>query len=100
MSLLSDQEIESLKEAHPKKKVLRMIFLVLGIVIILIGFLFFILGFDFGVILLDMNFSLVIDIIIILIGMIITSKYFIASYHLRENSIVFKRMRDMREPID
>ena len=100
MSLLSNQEIGSLKEVHPKKKILRLIFLVLGLVIILIGFLFFILGFDFEVIILEMNFSIVIDIIIILIGMIITSKYFITSYYLRENSIVFKRMRDMREPID
>ncbi|MHA1104801.1 MAG: hypothetical protein ACTSPN_03670 [Promethearchaeota archaeon] len=100
MNLLSDQEIESLKEVHPKKKILRTIFLVLGLVFVLIGFLFIILGFDFNIIILDLNFSLVIDIIIILIGMIITSKYFIASYYLRENSIVFKRMRNMREPID
>ncbi|MHA1623934.1 MAG: hypothetical protein ACTSWH_02265 [Promethearchaeota archaeon] len=100
MNLLSDQEIESLKEVHPKKKILRTIFLVLGLVFVLIGFLFIILGFDFNIIILDLNFSLVIDIIIILIGMIITSKYFIASYYLRENSIVFKRMRNMRETID
>ena len=100
MSLLSDQEIESLKELHPKKKILRIIFLSVGLVFIFIGFLFIILGFDLNITILDMNFSLVIDIIIILIGMIITSKYFIASYYLRENSIVFKRMRDMREPID
>ena len=100
MSLLSDREIESLKEVHPKKKILRIFFMVLGLVFVLIGFLFIIFGFDFDIILLDINFSLVIDIIIILIGMIITSKYFIASYYLRENSIIFKRMRDMREPID
>jgi len=100
MSLLSNQEIESLKEVLPKKKILRIFFLAIGLVFIFIGFLFFILGFDFDVIILGMNFSLVIDIIIILIGMIITSKYFIASYQLRENSIVFKRMRDMREPVD
>ncbi|MHA1671803.1 MAG: hypothetical protein ACTSV5_14695 [Promethearchaeota archaeon] len=100
MSLLNDQEIEALKEVHPKKKYLRIFFLVLGLIIVLIGFLFIILGFDFDITILDMNFSLIIDIIIILIGMIITSKYFIASYYLRENSIVFKRMRNMREPID
>jgi len=100
MSLLSDHEIESLKEDHPKKKILRIFFLVLGVVFVLIGFLLLIFGFDFNIIILDLNFSLVIDIIIILIGMIITSKYFITSYFLRENSIVFKRMRDMREPID
>lgn len=100
MSLLSNQEIESLKEDHPKKKILRIFFLVLGVVFGLIGFLFLIFGFDFNIIILDMNFSLVIDIIIILIGMIIASKYFITSYYIRENSIVFKRMRDMREPID
>jgi len=100
MSLLNDHEIESLKEDHPKKKILRIFFLVLGVVFVLIGFLLLIFGFDFNIIILDLNFSLVINIIIILIGMIITSKYFITSYYLRENSIVFKSMRDMREPID
>jgi len=100
MSLLKEQEIESLKAIHPKKKILRIFFLAIGLLLICIGFLFLILGFDFDVIIMEINFSIVIDIIIIVIGMIITSKYFITSYYLRENSIVFKRMRDMREPID
>jgi hypothetical protein len=65
-----------------------------------IGFLLIFFSFDFDVVILDINFSLFIDIIIIITGMIFISKYFIASYYIRENSIVFKKMRNMREQVN
>jgi len=99
MSLLSDEDIEKLKENHPIKKLFRITFLFIGIFIIIIGFVLFIIEFDFGITIDDINISLLVDILIIIIGMIIASKYFIAPYYLRENSLTFKKTRDLREPI-
>ncbi|MFX0012110.1 MAG: hypothetical protein ACFE9R_17485, partial [Candidatus Hermodarchaeota archaeon] len=100
MSVLSDTEIDSLKKIHPKKKILRYVFLFIGLLIVIIGFTFLIMGYDFKVTLNGMNLSLFISIFIMIFGGILASKYFIAPYYLRENSIVIKRMRDLREPID
>jgi len=100
MSLLSDEDIEKLKENHPIKKLFRITFLFIGIFIIIIGFVLFIIEFDFGITIDDINISLLVDILIIIIGMIIASKYFIAPYYLRENSLTIKKMRDLREPIE
>ena len=100
MSGLSESEIDRLKEIHPKKKILRYVFLSIGLFIVILGFTFLIIGYDFKITLNGMNLSLFISIFIMLFGGIIASKYFIAPYSLRENSIVIKRMRDLREPID
>ena len=100
MSLLSDEDIEKLKENHPIKKLFRIAFLFIGIFNIIIGFVLFIIEFDFGITIDDINISFLVDILIILIGMIIASKYFIAPYYLRENSLTIKKMRDLREPIE
>ena len=100
MTYLSEKEIENLKLTHPKKRILRFIFLIIGLFIIFLGCLFLFTGFDFEITLNGFNLSLIIDIIIIIFGGIITSKFFIAPYYLRENSLTVKRMRDYREPVD
>ena len=100
MSILSEEDIEKLKETHPFKRILRIIFLIIGIFIIFAGFMLFLNGFDFGIIIEDINISFIIDFIIIILGMIIASKYFIAPYYLRENSLTIKKIRDLREPAE
>jgi hypothetical protein len=100
MSLLTEDEIERLKKTHPIKKIIRLIFLIIGIFIVFIGFLFIFIGFDFGILIDDINISFVIDVIIIILGIIITSKFFIAPYYLRENSLTIKKLRNLREPVD
>ncbi|NHJ20757.1 MAG: hypothetical protein EAX91_07445 [Candidatus Lokiarchaeota archaeon] len=100
MAILSEREIENLKLIHPKKRILRYIFLSIGLLIIFLGCLFTFIGFDFEITLNGFNLSLIIDVIIIIFGGIITSKFFIASYYLRENSLTIKKMRDLREPVD
>ncbi len=99
MSILNESEIDKLKDIHPKKKILRIIFLVIGISLIIAGVLLLILAFDFGVEVSDMNISFLLDILIIVFGMILTSKYFIAPYYLRENSLTLKKLRNYREPV-
>ena len=100
MSYLSEEEIENLKLTHPKKRILRFIFLFTGLLIILLGCIFTFIGFDFEVTLNGFNLSVIINIVIIIFGGIITSKYFITPYYIRENSLTFKRMRDLREPVE
>jgi len=100
MTYLTEDEIENLKLIHPKKRYLRYLFLAIGILIILLGCLFTFLGFDFGLTLNGSNLSLIINILIIIFGGIITSKYYITPYYIRENSLTFKKMRDLREPVE
>ena len=100
MAILSEREIENLKLTHPKKRILRYIFLSIGLLIIFLGCLFTFIGFDFEITLNGFNLSLIIDVIIIIFGGIITSKFFIAPYYLRENSLTIKKVRDLREPVD
>ncbi|MFX0009844.1 MAG: hypothetical protein ACFE9R_05985 [Candidatus Hermodarchaeota archaeon] len=100
MALLSEREIENLKLTNPKRRILRYIFLSTGLLIIFLGCLFAFIGFNFEITLNGFNLSLVIDVIIIIFGAIITSKFFITSYYLRENSLTIKKMRNLREPID
>jgi hypothetical protein len=99
MNILSEEEIENLKKENPKKRIVRIFFLIAGISIFSLGIIFFFLGVDFDLIILDLNFSFVIDILLVIIGMILISKFYIASYYIRENSIVLKKVRDLREPI-
>ena len=100
MTYLTDEEIENLKLVHPKKRYLRYFFLAIGILIIFVGCLFTFLGFDFGITLNGSNLSLIVNILIIIFGGIITSKYYITPYYIRENSLTFKKMRDLREPVE
>jgi len=100
MSYLSEEEIENLKLTHPKKRILRFIFLFAGLFIIFLGCLFTFIGFDFKITLNGFNLSLLIDVLIIIFGGIITSKFYITPYYLRENSLSIRRMRDLREPIE
>jgi hypothetical protein len=97
MAILNEVEIERLKQTHPKKKVLRMLFLISGTVISILGLLIFIFSIDFGFTVDGVNLSILIDILIIIIGLILASKYFIAPYYLRENSITIKNARNLRE---
>ena len=99
MSILTEEEIEKLKEINPQKRVLRFNFLIIGSALILTGILLLLLGIDFGILVDDINYSFVIDILIIVIGMILASKYFIASYYLRENSLIVKKKVELREPV-
>ena len=99
MSMLSEEEIENLKKDNPKKMIVRYIFLGAGIILFALGIIFFFVGMDFNVIILDLNFSFIIDILLAIFGMILISKFYIASYYIRENSIVFKKTKDLREPI-
>ena len=99
MSLLSEEEIEDLKKDNPKKKIVRIFFLITGISVVVLGTTFFFLGMDFKFIVFDLNFSFIIDIVLTIIGMILISKFYIASYYIRENSIVFKKVRDLRETV-
>ena len=100
MSHLSEEEIDNLKLTHPKKRFLRYIFLSTGLFIILLGCLFTFIGFDFEITLNGFNLSLVINVLLIIFGGIVTSKFFITPYYIRENSLTFKRMRDLREPVE
>ena len=100
MSILSKEEIERLKKTHPKKKILRLIFLITGFFLIALGFVLLIIGFDFDFTIDGINVSFIIDILIIIFGMVIASKYFIAPYYIRENSLTLKRLRNLREPVD
>ena len=100
MTYLTDEEIENLKLIHPKKRILRYIFLFTGLFIILLGSIFTFIGFDFGITLNGTNLSLIVNILIIIFGGVITSKYYITPYYIRENSLTFKKMRDLREPIE
>ena len=99
MSVLSEEEIEKLKETHPVKKIFRYIFLFGGLGLVALGLVFLLIGVDFGATVDDINISFVIDILIIIIGMILASKFWVAPYYLRENSITYMRMRDLREPV-
>jgi hypothetical protein len=100
MTYLTNEEIEDLKVIHPNKRILRYIFLCTGLFIILLGSLLTFLGFDFGISLNGTNLSLIVNILIIIFGGIITSKYYITPYYIRENSLTFKKMRDLREPVE
>ena len=100
MTYLTDEEIENLKLVHPKKRYLRYFFLAIGILIIFLGCLFTFLSYDFGITLNGFNLSLIVNILIIIFGGIITSKYYITPYYIRENSLTFKKMRDLREPVE
>ncbi len=100
MTYLTNEEIENLKVIHPKKRILRYIFLFTGLFIILLGCIFTFMRFDFGVTLNKTNLSLIVNILIIIFGGIITSKYYITPYYIRENSLTFKKMRDLREPVE
>ncbi|MGQ4874961.1 MAG: hypothetical protein ACP6IY_12915 [Promethearchaeia archaeon] len=99
MTVLSEQEIEDLKKTHPLKRILRIIFLITGFILIALGIVLLLLNIDYGVTIGDINISFVIDLILIVFGMIIASKYWIAPYYLRENSLTLKRLRDLREPV-
>ena len=100
MTYLTNEEIEDLKVIHPKKRILRYIFLCTGLFIILLGSLLTFLGFDFGISLNGTNLSLIVNILIIIFGGIITSKYYITPYYIRENSLTIKKLRDLREPVE
>ena len=97
--ILTEEEIEDLKKEHPQKKILRLIFLIVGGVLIAAGMILLLLGVDLGVTVGDINISFVIDILIIVLGMILASKYWIAPYYLRENSLTIKSIRELREPV-
>ncbi|TFF69410.1 MAG: hypothetical protein EU516_00420 [Promethearchaeota archaeon] len=97
MPILNESEIEDLKQTHPKKKVLRRLFLVSGVGISTLGILLLLFGVDLGFTIDTINLSLLIDILIILFGFILASKYFIAPYYLRENSITIKSAQNLRE---
>ena len=99
MSVLTEEEIEKLKQTHPIKRIFRIIFLIIGTIIINLGILLFLFQFDFGINIDDINISFLIDISIIVLGMIIASKFFIAPYYLRENSLTIKTIHDLREPV-
>lgn len=92
MSDLSEEEIENLKQIHPKKRILRYIFLLTGLLIIFLGCLLVFIGFDFEITLNGFNLSLLIDVLIVIFGGIITLKFYITPFFLRENSLTFKRM--------
>lgn len=101
MSVLDDREIEQLKEINPKKKILKVIFLIVGFALIAVGIMLLLLAIDLGVTVSDLNISFAIDILLIVFGMIFASKYFtLAPYYLKENSLGFHRMRNLREPVD
>ncbi|MFW9900578.1 MAG: hypothetical protein ACFFDY_04750 [Candidatus Thorarchaeota archaeon] len=100
MSFLTEEEIERLKKTHPIKKIFRFAFLIIGIFIIFIGILLVLIGIDFGITIDDVNISFIIDVLIIIFGIIITSKFFIAPYYLRENSLTIKKIHELREPTD
>ncbi len=100
MTYLTDEEIENLKLIHPKKRYLRYFFLAIGLLIIFLGCLLTFLSFDFGITLNGFNLSLIVNILIIIFGGVITSKYYITPYYIRENSLTFKKMRDLREPVE
>jgi len=100
MTNLTNEEIEKLKLIHPKKRYLRFLFLGIGLLIIFFGCLFTLIGYDFGLSLDGFNLSLIVNILIIIFGGIITSKFYITPYYIRENSLTFKKMRDLREPVE
>ena len=100
MSLLTEEEIERLKETHPIKKIFRFVFLIIGFFIIFVGILLILMGIDFGITIDNINISFIVDVLIIIFGMIIASKFFIAPYYLRENSLTIKKLDELREPVE
>ncbi len=100
MNFLIEDEHKKLKKNHPIKYIFRFSFLIIGISIISIGLLLFLIDFDFGILINDINISFIIDILILIIGIIIASRFFIMPYYLRENSITVKKLLDLQEPID
>ena len=100
MSVLSEEEIEGLRITLPKRRKMRFIFLIVGTVIILLGALLLLFGIDFEVTISGYNLTLIFDILIMIIGGIVASKYFIAPYDLKENSYGKRELRDLREPVD
>ena len=100
MSVLSEAEIEELRKIDPRRRKLRIISLLIGSSIILIGVLLIILGIDFNISISGYNISLIIDVLIMIIGAIVASKYFIAPYSLHENAYGKVEERDLREPVE
>ena len=62
MSILTEEEIEKLKGTHPKKRILRILFLLFGTVLILAGIVCLFLGVDFGIEISGLNASFLVDI--------------------------------------
>jgi len=100
MSVLSEAEIEELRKADPRRRKLRIISLLIGSVIILIGVVLLLIGTDFGITISGYNITLILDILIMIIGAIVASKYFIAPYSLHENAYGKIEERDLREPVE
>jgi hypothetical protein len=100
MSVLSEAEIEELRKTDPRRRKLRIISLLIGLVIILIGVVLLLTGTDFGITISGYNISLIVDVLIMIIGAIVASKYFIAPYSLHENAYGKIEERDLREPVD
>ncbi|MFX1328622.1 MAG: hypothetical protein ACFE91_10875 [Promethearchaeota archaeon] len=95
-----DEENKKLKKKHPIKYIFRFLFLIIGISIFFIGFFLFLTGFDFGILINDINISFIINVIIIIIGIIITSRFFIPPYYLRQNSLTIKKLNNLRDSIE
>ena len=75
------------------QRILRILFLLFGTLLILAGIVCLFLGVDFGLEISGINASFLVDILAIILGMIFASKYFMARYYIRENSLTLKRMR-------
>ena len=100
MTTLTEEQIEKLRLTHPKKRYLRYFFLVLGILIIFLGCVFTFVSYDFGITIDGFNLSLIVNILIIIFGGIIVSKYYITPFYIRENSLTYKNIRELREPVE
>lgn len=72
------------KKINLKRRKLRFYLLIIGIIIIFLGSLLFLLGIDFNITISGYNLTLFIDILIIIMGANLASKYLIAPYDLKE----------------
>ncbi|MCP4763841.1 MAG: hypothetical protein GY870_18865, partial [archaeon] len=60
----------------------------------------FLFAIDLGLIIGGYNLTLIVDILIMIIGAIVASKFFIAPYDIKENSYGKRETRDFRESVD
>ncbi len=100
MRILNDEELEKLTSPSLKRWVFRSFYLIFGSILILLGILFTTSQFDFGIRVNGINLSLMIYISLLVIGLIITWKFFFTPYYLRRNSTINADLGNFKESLN
>ncbi len=100
----TSETVDGLLAPDARKKVLRYLFLVIGLLIVSASVVLIFTGVDLGVNLTvglsTINISPILYFVALFLGLWITAKFYIAPYRLRENSITRKRVEEYREPVN